>query len=111
MKRGKPIQVLLAEDNPPDILMISECLGKWSIKTCLNVVHDGKQALDFLHSRESLVEERRTDLMLLNLGLPKTCGNEVLSAISKDPDLSEITIVELILKNCGLLVNPAVNRY
>jgi two-component system, chemotaxis family, response regulator Rcp1 len=95
MKRGEPIQVLLAEDNPLDILMISECLRKWSIKTCLNVVHDGKQALDFLHSRGSFVGERRPDLMFLNLSLPKSGGNEVLSAISKNPDLSDITIVVL----------------
>ena len=92
-RQGEPIQILLVEDNPLDILMISECLRNWRIKNHLNVVQDGDQALDFLHSRGSFVGSPRPDLMLLDLNLPKTGGNEVLSAINSNPNLSEITIV------------------
>lgn len=91
--QGAPIQILLVEDNPLDILMISECLKKWRTKNYLNVVQDGEQALDFLHSRGSFVASPRPDLMLLDLNLPKTGGNEVLLAINRNPTLSDITIV------------------
>jgi CheY-like chemotaxis protein len=92
-RQGDPIQILLVEDNPLDILIISECLRKWRVKNHLNVVQDGKQAIDFLHSRGSFAGSPRPDLMLLDLNLPKTNGGDVLSAINRNPDLSDITIV------------------
>ena len=92
-QRVGPIQILLVEDNPMDILMIRECLKKWSINNYLQVVQDGEQALDFVYSRGSFTESPRPDLILLDLGLPKTSGNEVLSEIQKDPVLSTIKVV------------------
>jgi two-component system, chemotaxis family, response regulator Rcp1 len=91
--RDRAIQILLVEDNPMDVLMIRECLKKWSIKNYLNVVQDGEQALDFLFGRGSFVGSPRPDLMLLDLNLPKTSGDEVLSEIKKHPDLASITVV------------------
>jgi len=93
MRQGTPIQILLVEDNPVDILMISECLRKWRIKNYLSVVQDGEQALDFLYSRGRFIGSPRPDLILLDLDLPKTDGNEVLFEISKNPDLSKIAVV------------------
>ncbi len=92
-QRVGPIQILLVEDNPMDILMIRECLKKWSIKNYLHVVQDGEQALDFIYSRGSFAESPRPDLILLDLDLPKTSGNEVLSEIKKDPGLTSIKVV------------------
>ena len=89
----KPIQILLVEDNPLDILIIGECLKKWRIKNYLHVVQDGEQAIDFLHSHGGFIGAPRPDLMLLDLTLPKIGGNEVLYEISRNPDLSNITIV------------------
>ncbi len=91
--QGKPIQILLVEDNPLDILMISECLRKWTTKNYLNVVEDGEQALDFLYSRGNFVGSPRPDLMLLDLSLPNTGGSEVLAEINKNPNLSKIAII------------------
>lgn len=76
-----------------DILMTRECLKKWRIKNYLHVVQDGEQALDFLYARGSFVGSPRPDLMLLDLNLPKTSGEEVLSEIKRNPDLSSITVV------------------
>jgi CheY-like chemotaxis protein len=92
-QRVGPIQILLVEDNPMDILMIRECLKKWGIKNYLHVVQDGDEALDFIFSRGSFAESPRPDLILLDLDLPKTSGNEVLSEIKKDPRLSSIKVV------------------
>jgi CheY-like chemotaxis protein len=92
-RQDGPIQILLVEDNPMDVLMIRECLKKWRIKNYLHVVQDGEQALDFLCARGSFVGSPRPDLMLLDLNLPKTSGDEVLSEIKKNPDLSSITVV------------------
>ncbi len=87
------IQILLVEDNPMDVLMIRECLKKWGIKNYLHVVQDGEQALDFLHGRGSFEGSPRPDLVLLDLNLPKTSGDEVLSQIKQHPDLASIAVV------------------
>ena len=92
-RQDKRIQILLVEDNPLDILMIGECLKKWKIKNYLHVVQDGEQAIDFLNSRGAFIGAPLPDLMLLDLTLPKTGGGEVLSEISKNPDLAKIIIV------------------
>jgi CheY-like chemotaxis protein len=59
----------------------------------MGVVQEGEQAMDFLYSRAAFIGSQRPDLMLLDLTIPKIGGPEVLSEISKNPDLSEITIV------------------
>jgi CheY-like chemotaxis protein len=87
------IQILLVEDNSMDVLLIRGCLKKWRIKNYLHVVQDGEQALDFLFGRGDFVGSPRPDLMLLDLNLPKTSGDEVLFEITKNPDLSSITVV------------------
>ncbi len=92
-KEDEPIQILLVEDNPLDVLMIGECLRTWRTKNHLNVVQDGEQALDFLYSRGSFAGSPQPDLMLLDLNLPKTGGDEVLSAINMNPNLADMTIV------------------
>ncbi len=88
-----PLQILLVEDNPVDILMIRDCLKKWRIKNYLHVVEDGEQALDFLYTRGDFIESPRPDLVLLDLDLPKTSGNEVLSEIKKNENFSDIKVV------------------
>jgi CheY-like chemotaxis protein len=91
--QDRTIQILLVEDNPMDVLMIRECLKKWRVKNYLHVAQDGEQALDFLFGRGGFDGSPRPDLMLLDLNLPKTSGDEVLSEIKKNPDLSSITVV------------------
>ncbi len=59
----------------------------------MHVVEDGEQALDFLFARGDFVGSPRPDLMLLDLNLPKSSGEEVLSGIKGNPYLSEMMIV------------------
>lgn len=86
------IQILLVEDNPIDVLMISEALKTWKSKYCLHVVQDGEEALEFLFRRGCYGKVERPDLILLDLNLPRRSGTEVLSEIKQCPDLSTITL-------------------
>lgn len=87
------LTILLAEDNPMDILITRESLKNWKIKHRLYVVEDGEEALDFLYGRGDFAGAQRPDLILLDLNLPKRNGREVLSEIGQDPELSRITVV------------------
>jgi len=90
---AEPLQILLVEDNPVDVLMTREALRTWKIRNSLQVVEDGQEAMDFLGKRGTYAEAERPDLILLDLNLPKKTGIEVLSEISQHADLSTITVV------------------
>ena len=44
------LQILLAEDNPADVLLVRRALNQHNIQHQLHVVKDGAEALDFVQS-------------------------------------------------------------
>ena len=92
---GKPIEILLIEDNPGDVRLTREALKEGKVRNVLSVVQDGVEALAFLKREGSYAAARRPDLILLDLNLPKKDGREVLAEIKEDPDLRRIPVVIL----------------
>ena len=87
------VEILLAEDNPADVVLLSEALESTAWKHRLHVVHDGVETLAFLGRREGHSEAPRPHLILLDHNLPKKNGTEVLAEIKGNPVLSGIPIV------------------
>jgi CheY-like chemotaxis protein len=58
-------------------------------------VHDGVEALAFLHREGPYAGRPRPDLILLDLNLPRMDGREVLAAIKRDEDLKRIPVIIL----------------
>jgi two-component system, chemotaxis family, response regulator Rcp1 len=75
----KPIEVLLAEDNPGDILLIRHALRAepFNIHVCTAV--DGEQAIQMLAE-----ESFRPDLIIIDLNLPKLSGFSILERYRAD---------------------------
>jgi chemotaxis family two-component system response regulator Rcp1 len=92
---GKPIDILLVEDNPGDVRLIQEAFKSGKIRNNLYIVHDGVEALDFLHQKDSFTEVPRPDLILLDLNLPKKDGRQVLEEIKYKSDLRRIPVLIL----------------
>jgi CheY-like chemotaxis protein len=90
-----PIEVLLVEDDPGDVLMTQEAFEEHRLRNRLNVVNDGVAALAYLRNEGEYAEAPRPDLILLDLNLPRVDGREVLSAIKNDPSLCQIPVVVL----------------
>ncbi|MBF0283172.1 MAG: response regulator [Magnetococcales bacterium] len=91
----QPIEILLVEDNPGDVELTREALLESKVHNRLHVVHDGEQALDFLHGRHEYSDKPRPDLILLDLNLPRRNGREVLQEIKGDDQLKAIPVVVL----------------
>jgi CheY-like chemotaxis protein len=115
---GQPIEVLLVEDDPGDVLLIREAFDFNKVHNNLNVVNDGEQALAYLRREGEYSESLRPDLVLLDLNLPRKDGREVLAEIKSDPALRSIPVVVLttskaeedILRSYDLHANAYVTK-
>ncbi len=115
---GKPVEVLLVEDNPGDVRLTLEALKDGKLNNRLSVVEDGVEALAFLRREGKYADASRPDLILLDLNLPKKDGREVLAEIKADEDLKRIPVVVLttskaeedILKTYNLHANCYITK-
>ena len=90
---GRPIEILLVEDNAADVRLTMEALREGKVRNRLTVARDGEEALSLL--RRSPAEAPPPDLILLDLNLPRRDGREVLAMIKDDPALKRIPVVVL----------------
>ena len=117
-KRGKPIEVLLVEDNPGDVELTMEALNGAKLRNRLHVARDGIEAVAFLRKEGRYARVPSVDLILLDLNLPKKDGLEVLAEVKADPILGRIPVVVLttsqeeqdILKSYELRANCYVTK-
>ena len=109
----QPVEILLVEDSPTDVLLAKEALEYSKIANNLHTVPDGVEALAFLRKEGKYNAAPRPGLILLDLNLPKRDGREVLAEIKGDEKLMRIPVVVLttsksevdILKAYGLHAN------
>lgn len=95
----RPVEILLVEDSPADIMLTREALEYSKVLNVLHVVQDGVDALDFLYQRGKFADAPRPGLILLDLNLPRKSGREVLADIKADPSLQNIPVVVLSTSN------------
>ena len=93
--RDKPVEVLLAEDNPGDVMLTKKALKRGKLANNLHVVTDGVEALSFLRHQGEYADAPRPDLVLLDLNMPRKDGQEVLEELKNDPELRRIPVVIL----------------
>ena len=92
---GRPIEILLVEDNAGDARLAKEALADAKVANNLAWVKDGVEALAYLRGEGEYKGTVRPDVMLLDLNLPKKDGREVLAEVKQDPDLKRIPVVIL----------------
>ena len=92
---GKPVEILLVEDNPGDVRLMLEAFKDSKVHNHLTIVRDGAEALAFLHREDKYANVSRPDLILLGLNLPKKDGREVLKEIKAEENLKCIPVVVL----------------
>jgi CheY-like chemotaxis protein len=92
---GRPLEILLVEDNPGDVLLTREALRGAKLLNRLAVASNGEEALAMLRRDGVHANAARPDLVLLDLNLPRLSGLEVLTAIRTDPELASLPVVML----------------
>ncbi|GAB3157738.1 response regulator [Myceligenerans halotolerans] len=95
MEDHRPIEILLVEDDPGDVLMTQEAFAEHETPVNVSVAGDGVAALDFLRKQGQWADAPDPDLVLLDLNLPRMDGMEVLAVVKNDPMLRHIPIVVL----------------
>ncbi len=91
--QGKPVEILLAEDNPGDVKLTRKALERGQIANNLHVVEDGVEALAYLRQEGEHADARRPDLILLDLDMPRKDGKEVLRELRDHDGLRRIPVV------------------
>lgn len=92
MDRERRCQILLADDDEDDFLLIQEALNGEGLKA-LHWVKDGEELMDYLRSSPV------PDFILLDLNMPKRDGREVLREIKQHPEFRKIPVIVLTTSN------------
>ena len=88
--------MLLVEDDRQDEKLTLRALRRVSLADNVTVVRDGQQALDYLFCRGEFAQREGTELpavVLLDIGLPRLSGLEVLKSIRTDPRTAVLPVV------------------
>ncbi|MEW6657643.1 MAG: response regulator [Thermodesulfobacteriota bacterium] len=121
MEDRKPIDILLAEDDEDDYLLIAEALEESRLANKVHWVKDGEELLDYLYRRGNYAqpgESPRPGIILLDLNMPRKDGREALKEIKSDPGLRKIPVIVLttskaeedILRSYDLGVNSFIRK-
>ena len=95
---GKPINILLAEDNEDDIEITTMAFQEARIKNNLYIVKNGEQAWDYLTRGEGYEDEEKypaPQLLLLDINMPRMGGLELLEKVKADDRFKTIPVVML----------------
>src|SRR3954464_5063573 len=95
MNNGKPIEILLVEDNAGEARLAMEAIREGRVKNHVTWVTDGVEALALLRKEGEYAQAIRPDLILLDLNMPRKDGRELLAEIKSDDRFRRIPVVVL----------------
>ncbi len=95
IKRHRPIEILLVEDDASDVMLTGRALDDTHIPYNLHNAHDGNKALSYLRREGAFADAVQPDIVLLDLGLPECDGFEMLTELTKETAFNQIPIVIL----------------
>ncbi len=94
---GKPIVILMADDDADDRLLAQDALSECKLANELHFVENGEELLDYLYRRGKYSQGNapRPGLILLDLNMPRKDGREALREIKADQNLKRIPVIVL----------------
>jgi len=112
--KQKDINILLVEDNPDDIELTLEAFKNNNLANKITVARDGEEALDIIFGNK----DKKPDIILLDLKLPKVDGLEILRRVKSDEDTRVIPVIILtsskeesdLIKSYKLGVNSYIRK-
>lgn len=104
------LQILIAEDNPLDVQLLSEAFRELNLKAQLVIVSNGEECLNHVFAHENL-RRQLPDLILLDLNLPLYDGHHVLRRLKTDERTRHIPVIILSSSQAGSDVDRAYSEY
>jgi len=98
MENLKVLNILLVEDNPDHIELITSELEESRWIKGIRVTKDGQETLTFLHQLTKTRHKKKVtcpSLILLDLNIPKINGFTILQELKSDPHLKSIPVLIL----------------
>lgn len=80
--------VLMVEDNPADVYLISEAIRQHEVEARLVVMSDGESAIHYIQQ-----EDAPPAVIVLDLNLPKRSGIQILEAIRSKANYQDIPVI------------------
>jgi len=110
-KPGRPARILLIDDNRGDAILAQRAFQE--LKPPPEVTHasTGEMAMAILKREGEYAEAAAPDVVLLDLGLPRMSGQEVLTAIKTDAALRHIPVIVMSAYGAGQNVLKAYQTH
>lgn len=90
MERYRPVQVLVVDDSPDDVMIAQRAFRASRVVNELSIARDGQEAIDLMRRASNPPE-----LVLLDIKLPRLSGHEVLKQVRADHQLAALPVVML----------------
>lgn len=121
MKLSKSLEILIADDDAEDRMLIADALKESRLTNGVQNVENGEELLQYLKNKGKFSDKKKYPLpgiILLDLNMPKKDGREALKEIRADKILKNIPIVILttskaeedILKTYDLGANSFITK-
>jgi two-component system response regulator len=102
--------ILLAEDNPDDVLLVRLAFKKAGFNNQIIAVDDGLQVIQYLKGEGAFADRQQCPLpgvLLLDLNMPKLNGLDVLSWIRRQPEHLALPVIMFTTSYFGQEINRA----
>ncbi len=99
MSTSRPLNIVVAEDNQPDVTLVGLALMNAGLNRSLRILSDGEQAMAFVESLDRDSSLPAIDLLLLDLNLPKMDGEEILKRLRSTSRNAQTPVVVMTGSN------------
>ncbi len=120
-KNDAPIEILIADDDPEDRMLIVDALKESRLTNKIREVEDGEDLMNYLRNKGKYADKDKFPMpgfILLDLNMPRMDGREALKEIRNDKRLKSIPVIVLttskaeedIIKTYNLGVNSFITK-
>jgi CheY-like chemotaxis protein len=98
MTAGRPVTILIADDDPEDRMLARDALNESKLANAVQFVEDGQELLDYLRRQGRFADPALSPtpgIILVDLNMPRMDGRTAIQALKADPALCHIPIIVL----------------